>query len=113
MPQWPPPPDDPTGEEEALEFDGTQTDQLDDTYRFRIVMASESGNGAVGSDDRGRPRWKWITEFDGAKPDAIERLVDPSPALTDESTPYAESPNETSHDPYAPGVFAKSKPTGE
>jgi hypothetical protein len=33
--------DDPTAEEDALEIDGTKTDQLDDTYRFRIVSASE------------------------------------------------------------------------
>jgi hypothetical protein len=54
--------EDPTAEEEALEFDGTATDQLDDTYRFRVVAASESANGTVGFDDRGQSHWKWITE---------------------------------------------------
>ena len=33
---------DPTGEAEALEFDGTKTDQLDETYRKRVASASES-----------------------------------------------------------------------
>jgi len=55
--------DDPTGEEEGLDFDGTHTDQLDDTYRFRIVAASESANGTVGFDDRGQSHWKWRTEL--------------------------------------------------
>jgi hypothetical protein len=47
---------DPTGEEEILEFDGTKTDQLDDGYRVRIVSASE--NGRVDHDNRGQARWK-------------------------------------------------------
>ncbi len=36
--------EDPTGEDdpEILEFDGTKTDQLDETYRMRIVSASEN-----------------------------------------------------------------------
>ena len=41
----PPHSEDPTSEEEALEFDGAATDQLDDTYRFRVVAASESARG--------------------------------------------------------------------
>lgn len=36
--------DDPTGEEPALEFDGTKTDQLDDTYRIRVASTSEGWN---------------------------------------------------------------------
>jgi hypothetical protein len=54
MMQRPPDEDDPTSEEEVPEFDGTHTDQLNDTYRLRIVAASESANGAVDFDDRGR-----------------------------------------------------------
>jgi hypothetical protein len=41
--------DDPTGEEEALEFDGSTTVQLDDTYRVRIASTSE--NEKVECDD--------------------------------------------------------------
>jgi hypothetical protein len=43
MVQRPPDSEDPTSEEEAIEFDGTHTDQLDDTYRLRVVTASEGG----------------------------------------------------------------------
>ena len=58
--------DNPTAEEEALEFDGTRTDQLDDTYRMRIVSASE--NGKVEHDERGQARWKWATEENSPAP---------------------------------------------
>ena len=53
--------DDPTGEEQALDFDPTATDQLDDTYRMRVVAASENTAGAI-DNDRGQPRRKCITE---------------------------------------------------
>jgi hypothetical protein len=33
--------EDPTGEEPSLEYDGTKTEQLDDSYRVRIATASE------------------------------------------------------------------------
>jgi hypothetical protein len=39
----PPPDDDPTAEEEVLEFDGTSTDQLGDRYRVVVATASEAG----------------------------------------------------------------------
>lgn len=57
--------DDPTSAEEALEFDGTTTQPLDDTYRLRVVTASESDSGTVAFDDRGQPRWQWISELGG------------------------------------------------
>jgi hypothetical protein len=50
---------DSTGEKEAVEFDGTHTLQLDDTYRVRVVAASESAIGSVEHDDRGQARWKF------------------------------------------------------
>ena len=56
---------DPTAEEEVLEFDGTQTVQLDDTYRVRVVSASETGNGVVDHDGRGHARM--VNEFDEAR----------------------------------------------
>lgn len=59
--------DDPTGEEAALEFDGTRTDQLDDSYRVRVVSASE--NGKVEHDDRGQARWKWASETNSVPTD--------------------------------------------
>ena len=54
--------DDPTIEEEALEFDGVHTDQLDSAYRVSVVSASESSAGGIDHDDRGQARWRWITE---------------------------------------------------
>ena len=113
MVQRPPDEDDPTSEEEIFEFDGTGTDQLDDTYRFRIVAASESANGTVGFDDRGQPHWKWITEpapivsettatFD--QPKALD-----NPALSiQDATPAAPAPAaKVGYDPYSTGVFEK------
>jgi len=43
--------DDPTGEEEALEFDGTKTDQLGESYRRQVVADSEKDTGAVHRDN--------------------------------------------------------------
>jgi hypothetical protein len=114
----PPDKDDPTSEEEALEFDGTQTDQLDDTYRFRVVAASESGNGTVGFDDRGQPHWKWITELSPTSTDVsgtfdqLKALENPALKLEDRSKaePEPEPSRKVGYDPYATGVFQKPKP---
>ena len=67
--------DSPTGEAEAIEFDGTRTIQLDDTYRFQVVCASESETGGVDHHERGQARRKW-------KPDAAE--ADPAAKTFDE-----------------------------
>lgn len=108
--------EDPTSEEEALEFDGTATDQLDDTYRFRVVAASESANGTVGFDDRGQSHWKWITEVTPSAADATGTFDQlkalENPALTLEEDRAAAEPRRASHDgydPYATGVFEKPK----
>ena len=115
MVQRPPDKDDPTSEEEALEFDGTHTDQLDDTYRLRVVAASESGNGTVAFDDRGHAQWKWITELGGCgcrcqrhvRPAQSARR--PEAPLEDEAPPAPEPLAKTGYDPYATGVFPKPK----
>lgn len=39
---------DPTGEEEAIEFDGAQTIQLDDTYRVHVFIRRFRGPGFLG-----------------------------------------------------------------
>ena len=111
----PPIDDDPTSEEEAPKFDGTRTDQLDDTYRFRVVSSSESGK--VGFDDRGNAQWKWNTELglaasaDDGTFDQLKALD--APALTIESTPQPASPAKPSrkvgYDPYATAVGDKTK----
>jgi hypothetical protein len=115
MAQRPTDSDDPTGEEEAIEFDGSRTDQLDDTYRFRVVAASESGKGAVGFDDRGQPHWKWISELMPVVSDASETfdqlkaLDNPALSLKTERVPEAQPPTKAGYDPYSTGVFAKPK----
>jgi hypothetical protein len=45
--------EDPTVEEEALEFDGTKTDQLDESYRRQIASDSEKETGDA--EDREQP----------------------------------------------------------
>ena len=107
--------DDPTSEEEALEFDGTHTDQLDDTYRFRLVASSESANGKVGFDERGRSQWKWATELPASAVDGtgtfdqLKALDNPALTLEDVATPEPEPPRKVGYDPYATGVFEKPK----
>ena len=115
MAQRPPDSEDPTSEEEAIEFDGSHTDQLDDTYRFRVVASSESANGAVGFDDRGQPQWKWITELGPARSDAsstfdqLKALDNPALSLEDEVSTAPAPSSRTGYDPYATGVFDKPK----
>jgi hypothetical protein len=109
------PGDAPTIEEEALEFDGTHADQLDDTYRFRIVAASESANGKIGFDDRGQPQWKWASEIGAASTeytgtfDQLKALENPALSLAEAAPPPAEPPRKVGYDPYATGVFEKPK----
>lgn len=107
--------DDPTGEEEALEFDGTSTTPLDDTYRQRVVIASESANGTVAFDDRGQAQWKWITELGAPGADVtgtfdhFKALEAPKLRLQDDAPAAQEPAGETGYDPYATGVFPKPK----
>jgi len=105
------PDDDPTSEEEAPDFDGTSTDALDDTYRFRVVAASE--NGAIEHDERGQARWKWITETGTFQVDEtfdqVKALDNPELSLNDEAAPKPEPPTKAGYDPYATGVFEKPK----
>jgi hypothetical protein len=115
MVQRPPDSEDPTTEEEAPEFDGAQTDQLDDTYRFRVVTASESGHGTVGFDDRGNSQWKWRAEIEpiGSDPnetfDQLKALENPALSLEDEAKPEQQPPTRAGYDPYATSVSAKPK----
>jgi hypothetical protein len=105
--------EDPTIEEEAPVFDGSHTDQLDETYRFRVVTASESEHGSVGFDDRGNPQWKWRAELapigsdPGATFDELKALENPALTLEDEAKP--PSPATVGYDPYATGAFPKPK----
>jgi hypothetical protein len=112
------PDEDPTSEEEALEFDGTRTDQLDDTYRLRVVTASESPSGTVSFDDRGQPHWKWRTELGPATSDLtgtfdqLKALENPALSLENEAEPPLQPPTKSGYDPYASGVYVKPKKLG-
>ena len=115
MVQRPPDEDDPTSEEELPEFDGAGTDQLDDTYRLRIVAASESDSGTVGFDDRGQPHWKWITELSPVASatsgtfDQLKALENPALSLQDTAPAAPEPAAKVGYDPYSTGVFEKPK----
>ena len=114
MLQRPPHSEDPTREEDALEFDGTHTDQLVETHRFRLVASSEYLNGGVGFDDRGQAQWKWITEVgsidDSGTFDQLRALENPELSLEEPEAPAAPEPSrKTGYDPYSTGVFEKPK----
>ena len=112
----PPEREDPTIEEELPEFDGTHTDQLDDTYRFRVVTASDSEHGAVGFDDRGNPQWKWRVDLQasgrdsGETFDQLKALENPQLRLEDDVKPQPQPLAKTGYDPYA--TAASEKPKG-
>lgn len=114
MAQETPHDEDPTVEEEAIEFDGSQTDQLDDTYRSRLIASSETASGTVSFDDRGQPHWKWVTELaptGGASGtfDQLKALENPALSLEDDAPPAPEPLSKSGYDPYATGVVVKPK----
>ena len=71
--------DSPTGELEAVEYDGTQTIQLDDTYRFQVVYESEGGAG--GGDPTKRAPAQWKRESDSSTADPAAETLDELKAL--------------------------------
>jgi len=102
----PPDADDPTSEEEALDFDGTSTDQLDDTYRLRVVMASESANGAIIADGKSQ-----ASPLDGIGTGEQHQALDnPALALALEEVPTPEPLRNVGYDPYATSTSDKAKP---
>src|SRR5262245_60252917 len=112
------PDDDPTLEEELPEFDGSGTDQLDDSYRLSVVSSSEHSAGKVDHDHRGTSRWKWNTENENGDVAPEDRTFNHLKAL-DHPTLHVEGedppqPDEgpgprpkAGYDPYA---TAPSKP---
>jgi hypothetical protein len=99
--------DDPTSEEEALDYDPTRTDQLSDAYR----VSAESQTGVIEHDERGRARWKWRTEStptDNADKtfDQLRALDNDALALEQGDTPPPDPPKAKSgYDPYDTGVM--------
>lgn len=93
MKQRPPKSDDATSEEQAPEFDGTVTVQLDDTYRVRVVADSETAAGTIGFPAATTNRKETTNRL---------RALEPAQNLaTGEPKPLAES----GADPDATGVF--------
>jgi hypothetical protein len=114
MVQRPPHKEDSASEEQALDLAGAQTDPLDDTYRLRVVTASESGKGGIGFDDRGQARWQWKTEIDSGSDatstfNELKALDNPALALQGDAPAQPEPSKTTGYDPYASGVFVKPK----
>jgi hypothetical protein len=114
----PPERDDPTIEEEAPDFDGTSTDQLDNTYRLRVALASENRNGRIGFDDRGQARWTWATELGEAPASTgtfnqLKALDNPKLKLEGSKEPEPEPTPPPSrkegYNPYARSPQAPSK----
>jgi hypothetical protein len=90
----PPTPEDPTIDQEAPEFDGSRTDQLDNTYRLRLVIASEPESGSA-SEETGI--------FDQAQ--AVE-----IPDVEENLAPLPTEPlRKLGYDPYDTGIFKKPK----
>ena len=94
MRQRPPGNDDPTSEQEVPEFDGTDTLQLDDTYRVRVMSASEVATGTAGRPN-GTTNCKETTD----------RLRVLEPALRESATSDRKPLAESGDDPDATGVF--------
>jgi hypothetical protein len=67
--------DDPTAEEQGIELDGTNTYQLDNSYRIRVVTASEADSGTVEFDERGQPRWKYNENPPNRDPETTFNLL--------------------------------------
>ena len=109
-----PPDEDRTSEEEAIDFDGTRTDQLSDDYRLSVVSASENSSGTVDHDDRGQARWKWVTEM-GAPVDHSDDTFDhlkelENHALALDEPPVAKPNGQFGYDPYdTPAAAPKPK----
>jgi hypothetical protein len=106
--------DNPTGEEEALEVDGTSTDQLDSRYRVRVVTASEAVSGTVEFDDRGQPRWKYNDNQPTRDPettfDLLKALENAAIAIEEPAPP--EPKPEFSFDPYDRGTTKPGRTPG-
>jgi hypothetical protein len=114
------PDDDPTLEEEAPEFDGSSTDQLDESYRVSVVSSSERSSGRVDHDHRGTSRWKWRTESEEVQGDPLARTYDHLKSLNhpklkvEGEGPDVEDDSGRSpkggYDPYATGIPKRKPP---
>jgi hypothetical protein len=111
-----PPASAPTSDDEALDVDGTPTDRLVDTYRFRLLASNDNLNGGVGFDDRGQAQWKWVTDVgdidDSGTFEQLRALDNPALSLEEEveaPPPEPEPSREAGYNPYSTGVFEKPK----
>ena len=100
------PDDAPTGEEEALEVDGTNTDQLDAKYRIRVATGSEANSGTVEFDERGQPRWKYRDNEPTRDPERtfdLLKALDNAAIVIDEPPPLEQPKREPGYNPYDTG----------
>jgi hypothetical protein len=119
QPTGPKPPDEvPTIEEQAPDFDGTQTIHLGEEYRAWLVAAHEQSSGNIDHDERGHARWKWNTQ---ERPIALsDKTFNLLKALDDKALAVRESPDTptgsppakkgTGYDPYDAARSRKPKP---
>lgn len=83
--------DDPTIEEEALDFEPTRTDQLD-ANRVALPRVASTPD-SVTFDERGQPRWKWATEAMTTTPD--DRTFDQIGSLRNDALSLEKPKKET------------------
>jgi hypothetical protein len=99
--------DDPTAEQEAIEIDDTSTDPLDNSYRVRVVTASETASCTVEFDERGQPRWKCNDTPPNRDPettfDLLKSLENAAIVFEEAAPPVPEPTPEPSFDPYDRG----------
>jgi hypothetical protein len=101
--------DDPTAEEEAIQIDGTSTDNLDSGHRVRVVAASEAATGTVEFDQRGQPRWKYNENPPNRDPETtfnlLKALENAAIVLEERTAPAREQEAEPSFNPYDRGTL--------
>jgi len=104
--------DEPTIEEEAIGFEPTSTDQIDDD--FRVSATLESNAGAIAFDERGQSRWKWSSESTAVEPN--EGTFDQLKSLTNEMLALEEPAADAAPEqgPKGPGYnpYDTAKPGG-
>jgi hypothetical protein len=86
--------EDPTIEEEGIDFEPTRTDQFDANRVAPPKIASNPG--AVTFDERGQALWKWATEAMASAPD--DRTFDQIGSLRNDALTLEQPKNEAAAD---------------
>jgi hypothetical protein len=93
--------DDPTLEEEALDFDPTRTDEID----LDFVSASHGTTGVIEHDDRGQARWVLTPKNEAATDvdatfDELRALTNERLEIDDEAPKEPKKPPKGGYNPY-------------